>query len=175
LGGFTEEIAPGAFDSALKKSDIRGLFNHDPNYPLGRSGRTMKVWASKEGLEYDIPQLPAARADVMEAIERGDVDGNSFSFTVEADEWGTRDGRPHRTITAFRELFDVGPVTFPAYSQTTVSARAEQRALTMQEEIDVGKQDEEKRDETKALEERVAELEAANESLRRRIRLLEQA
>ena len=133
LGGFTEEIEPGAYEKALERSDVRGLFNHDPNYVLGRSNRTMRVSADVDGMHYDIPQLPKARADVLEAIERGDVDGNSFSFTVGegGDKWTTRNGKPHRVITAFEEIFDVGPVTFPAYADTVVSARSRDMARRM--------------------------------------------
>lgn len=124
--GFREKIAPGAFDKALETSDIRGLFNHDPSMILGRvKSGTMRVWVDTDGLRYEIPELPATRADVAEAIQRGDVDGNSFSFTVEKDEWEYKeDGKAIRTITQFGELFDVGPVTYPAYPATTVSARA---------------------------------------------------
>ena len=174
LGGFTEEIAPGAFSDALKHSDVRGLFNHDPNYVLGRSGRTMKVWENDDGLQYDIPKLPDARADVLESIERGDVDGNSFSFTVEEDEWGTRNGVPHRTITKFQELFDVGPVTFPAFTDTTVSVRSLERASTIQQEIDAMSDDAPTVEERlKKLEQRNKELDQRNEILERRVKLLE--
>lgn len=130
LGFFTEEIARGAFDDVLE-SDVRGLFNHDPNMILGRTkSRTMRLASNEEGLEYGIPQLPKSRADVLEAVERRDVDGNSFSFIVlEGDErWETREGRPHRIIERVDQLFDVGPVTFPAYQDTRVTARSLDRA-----------------------------------------------
>jgi HK97 family phage prohead protease len=125
--GFREQIAPGAFDKALGKADIRGLFNHDPSMVLGRvKAGTMRVWVDKTGLRYEIPNLPAARADVAEAIERRDVDGNSFSFIVAegGDSWERRDGVRIRTIHEFENLLDLGPVTFPAYSGTKVSKRA---------------------------------------------------
>lgn len=133
--GFREKIAPGAFANALKKSDVRGLFNHDPNYVLGRvKSGTMTLRADEKGLHYEIAELPESRADVAEAIQRGDVDGNSFAFTVEKDEWEYRkDGSAIRTITEFGELFDVGPVTYPAYPATTVSARAKEMAEKVQE------------------------------------------
>lgn len=127
LGGFYEEIAPGAFDKALKVSDIRALFNHSTNYVLGRvKARTMRVWADSKGLHYEIPKMPASRADVLEAIERGDVTGSSFSFRVaeRGDSWATRNGQRVRTITEFAEILDVGPVCMPAYNATLVSARA---------------------------------------------------
>lgn len=128
--GFRERIAPGAFDEALAISDVRGLFNHDPNMILGRSkAGTMRVWVDDSGLRYEIPELPESRRDVAEAIQRGDVDGNSFSFTVAEDAWEyPADGVAIRTITRFGELFDVGPVTYPAYPATQVSARAMQMA-----------------------------------------------
>lgn len=134
--GFREKIAPGAFDAALGRSDVRGLYNHSPNYVLGRvKSGTMRVWVDESGLRYEIPELPESRADVAEAIQRGDVDGNSFSFTVDADEWEYHDGEPAvRTITSFGEIFDVGPVTYPAYPATKVSARAKEMAEFRQEE-----------------------------------------
>lgn len=126
--GFREKIAPGAFDKALGASDVRGLFNHDPNMILGRvKSGTMRAWVDADGLRYEIPELPESRGDVAEAIQRGDVDGNSFSFTVAEDSWEYKsDGKAIRTIVEFGELFDVGPVTYPAYPATKVSARAQE-------------------------------------------------
>lgn len=134
--GFREKIAPGAFKAALEKSDVRGLFNHDPNLILGRvKSGTMTLRADAKGLHYEITELPQSRADVAEAIERGDVDGNSFSFTVERDSWEyPKSGPAIRTVEEFGELFDVGPVTFPAYPQTTVSARAREMAAAAPKE-----------------------------------------
>jgi uncharacterized protein len=135
LGGFQEEIAPGAFDRALKKSDIRGLFNHSANYVLGRTkSGTMRVWADSKGLHYEIPSLPASRADVAEAVQRGDVDGNSFSFVVAkgGDSFSNRNGVTVRRITEFEEILDVGPVVWPAYTSTTIAQRALDTAATFQ-------------------------------------------
>lgn len=126
VGEFREMIMPGAFTNALERSDIRGLYNHDPNYLLGRDGRSMRVWETADGLWYDIPEMPQARRDVVEAIERGDLDGNSFSFTVTEDgeEWREgEDGIFERYIHEVEEAFDVGPVAFPAYPATDVAAR----------------------------------------------------
>lgn len=124
---FKERIAPGAFTKALAQSDIRGLFNHNPDFVLGRvKSGTMKVRADERGLHYEIAELPESRADVAEAIQRGDVDGNSFSFIVAegGEKVEFRDGERIRTITEFEELLDLGPVTFPAYDGTRVSSRA---------------------------------------------------
>jgi HK97 family phage prohead protease len=129
IGWFTEEIDPAAVRHAVTEDwDIRGLFNHDPNMLLGKTGSgTMSIRSAKAGLEYDIPELPETRADVLESVKRRDIDGNSFSFTVGIEEWDEREelDKPHRRIKQFGRLFDVGPVTYPAYEgQTVVSARA---------------------------------------------------
>ena len=131
LGMFTEEIAADAFNDALD-GDTRGLFNHNPDFVLGRTtSGTMELRVGDKGLEYDIPEMPKARSDVMEAIERGDVTGNSFAFSVAEETWIEDDearDKPHRIIQRIGQLFDVGPVTYPAYEDTRVSARAEKRA-----------------------------------------------
>ena len=129
LGGFTEIIERGAFADAIERSDVVALFNHDSNIVLGRSSSgTLKLRETDNGLHYSIESLPEARNDVLEMIQRGDVRGNSFAFTVDEDRWETRDGAQFRIISRFKELFDVGPVTYPAYPDTTVSARARQIA-----------------------------------------------
>lgn len=129
LGGFTEIIERGAFAEALERSDVVALFNHDPNIVLGRSSSgTLQLRETDEGLHYTVEDMPESRADVLEMIRRGDVKGNSFSFTVDEDRWETRDGQQLRIISRFKELFDVGPVTYPAYRDTSVSARALQIA-----------------------------------------------
>lgn len=54
LWGFREIIKAGAFDDVLG-DDIRGLFNHDPNFILGRSASgTLSVSVDDKGLRYDI-------------------------------------------------------------------------------------------------------------------------
>ena len=141
---FDEVIARGAFDGVLK-DDIVGEFNHSPDSVLGRtSAGTMKVWADDDGFHYDIPVLPDSRADVLEAVQLGNVRGNSFSFSLPADgtgeEWRSvaqrSDGgkRPLRTITRIAKVYDVGPVTHPAYEQTEVSARSTEKARSMSED-----------------------------------------
>lgn len=127
LGGFKERNAEGAFDDALQVSDIRGLFNHDPNYVLGRMGRTMRVSTDANGMYYDIPELPASRADVLEVIERKEVEGSSYSFTLRegGDRWDEENGVLVRTVLpgGVARIYDMGPVTFPAFRSTTVSKR----------------------------------------------------
>ena len=126
--GFIERIAPGAFKNALKTSDVRALFNHDSNIILGRkSSGTLELKEDKKGLFMSVtpPDTQLVRDMVLSPIERGDVTQQSFGFTVQSDDWDYRDNEPSiRTITEIRELFDVSPVTFPAYPDTAVALRS---------------------------------------------------
>jgi HK97 family phage prohead protease len=132
LGGFHEIIAPGAFDNVLN-DDVRALLNHDPNFILARSKNgsgTLSMKVDETGLyyEFDAPDTQAGR-DLMESLRRGDIDQSSFSFTVEEDSWQQPDqaaGRPlaKRTITKVARLYDVSPVTYPAYPDATVALRS---------------------------------------------------
>ena len=128
LGGFREQIAPGAFEQALKRSDVRGLFNHNSDHILARqSAGTLALEESDKGLEFDmdLPDTQIAH-DVIENVRAKNITGNSFSFIVEKDEWNYSDKKMAiRTVVEVREVFDVGPVTFPAYDRgTKVSARS---------------------------------------------------
>ena len=128
LGGFREQIAPGAFDGVLD-DDVRALFNHDSNHVLGRSSAgTLKLGVDKTGLRYtvDLPDTQVGR-DLAISVERGDIKESSFAFRVapDGDTWEEdEDGRIIRTITQFQELMDVSPVTYPAYPDATVAMRS---------------------------------------------------
>ena len=127
LGGFKEKIQQGAFDEALEKSDVRALKNHDPNLLLGRTtSGTLKLNTNARGLQVvvDPPDTSTGR-DVIEEIRRKDITGMSFSFTTLEDEWKYKDdGSVERTIIKVGKLYDVGPVTYPAYPDTSVAARS---------------------------------------------------
>jgi len=129
LGWFREKIKAGAFDAALKDSDCRALKNHDPNLLLGReSSGTLRLQANSVGLKFeiDVPDTTTGR-DTVEEVRRGDLAGCSFSFTVAEDEWVHKEGeQSERTIVRIGKLYDVGPVTYPAYEDTTVVARSVQ-------------------------------------------------
>lgn len=128
LGGifpFKEKVRKGAFSQTIKKDDIRALFNHDPNYVLGRNkAGTLELKEDETGLYVRIipPDTQAAR-DLITSIERGDINQMSFGFTVEEEKWDTVDGVDVRELRRVR-LFDVSPVTFPAYPSTDVGVRA---------------------------------------------------
>jgi uncharacterized protein len=123
LGGFREKIAPGAFKESIKKDDIRALYNHDANYVLGRNkAKTLRLKEDDLGLSIEIDP-PEWSSWIQESIKRGDISQMSFGFIVEADEWQHEKGKDTvRTLTKV-QLFDVSPVTYPAYPQTSVKVR----------------------------------------------------
>lgn len=126
-----EIIKPGAFARVLKeKQDTRCLFNHDPDNVLGRTtNSTLRLSQDKDGLpfENDLDLRTTVGQNVQAFIDRGDVTGCSFAFTVATQVWReeTADGVTisTREIEEIELLFDVGPVTYPAYDGTSVSAR----------------------------------------------------
>ena len=127
LGGFREQIKPGAFSEAIKTDDVRALFNHNPDFILGRNkSGTLRLKEDKTGLaiEIDPPDTQVGR-DMLVSLERGDVDQMSFGFSVRegGQEWSEDDeGQAIRTLTSVR-LFDVSPVVYPAYPSTDVAKR----------------------------------------------------
>lgn len=127
LWGFREMIAPGAFADAIASSDIRSLFNHNPDLILGRvSAKTLEVREDDQGL-WQRTLLPATSygRDLAVSVRRGDVTQMSFAFIVAEEQWAaTADGVVVRTILRVQELFDVSPVTYPAYPDTTVALRS---------------------------------------------------
>lgn len=126
MGGFREKIAPGAFTKTIAEGDVRALFNHDPNFVLGRTkSGTLDLEEDERGLKMSVtpPSTTWAR-DLMETIARGDVDQQSFAFRTIKDHWDNpAEGTPMRTLLEV-QLFDVSPVTYPSYSQTSVEVRA---------------------------------------------------
>jgi HK97 family phage prohead protease len=135
-----EEVAPGAFKKTLKEGDIRALFNHDPNIVLGRNkAGTLELAEDEHGLHTVIkPPDNEWGRPVLDAVRRGDVTGMSIGFRVIKQEWywppkGSLE-LPKRTIKEF-QLFDVSPVTFPAFEQTEIAARSPFSARALPAEI----------------------------------------
>ena len=146
LGGFYEVIKDGAFTSELiDKSDVRALINHDQNLILGRStSGTLKLDADEKGLryEFDVPQTSYGK-DLLISMKRGDITQSSFAFTVADDTWETDDdGNSIRTIKKIDRLYDVSPVTYPAYPEVSDIAVAQRGLACYKEKIE--KKEEEK-------------------------------
>lgn len=126
LGGFKERIRAGAFDDVMG-DDVRCLRNHDPNLLLGRTtAGTLKLDSNKTGLRFEnVPPNTVAGRETIESIRRGDMTGCSFAFKVAEDEWHEdKNENVTRTILKVDRLFDVGPVTYPAYPDTDVATRS---------------------------------------------------
>lgn len=154
IGWFEEEIARGAFDEAVKTSDIRVLGNHDANQVLGRTGaKTAEVWVNQDGnLAYRfIPdEGNPTHVSWVRSIQRGDISQSSFAFTIarQGAEWvdSTKYGEQGtRRILRIHKLYDVSPVTYPAYTGTSVGSRdadikAERDALMQERKANADKQ-----------------------------------
>jgi HK97 family phage prohead protease len=125
---YREVILPGAFDDVLN-DDIRALFNHDPNQILARSinGKgTLEVFVDATGLKYryTTPDRSYAK-DLQNAIDTGDVSQSSFAFKIKEQRWIEKEGDMElREIVSFEKLYDVSPVTYPAYADTEVAKRS---------------------------------------------------
>jgi HK97 family phage prohead protease len=121
-GEFRECIARGAFTAAIGRDDVRALFNHSPDFVLGRTtAGTLRLSEDSIGLRYEIdpPDTQWAR-DLIVSVERGEVKQSSFAFNATDEEWvfGKRGELPLRIVRAAR-LWDVSPVVFPAYEGTS--------------------------------------------------------
>lgn len=133
LGFYEEVIEKGALDETDLK-DVRLLVNHDTNQlPLARSrnnnaNSTMQLTVEEDGLhvraDLDVENNPRA-AEVLSAVQREDVTGMSFMFTVDKDLWENLESDyPTRHILSIGKVFEASVVTFPAYEQTSVYARS---------------------------------------------------
>lgn len=146
-----EVVRPGAFSDAIRENqDVRSLFNHDPNFILGRTrSSTLRLREDDRGLmtETELLDSPTINDLVIRPIDRKDISGMSFAFlprrgdgkTVRTEEDGvTTIERPGERITLYEDgdrlveerellavdLFDISPVVYPAYEGTDVSLRS---------------------------------------------------
>lgn len=131
LGGFYERIERGAFARTLESADVRALWNHDSNFPLGRTrAGTLALSEDEIGLAFEIdpPNTSYAR-DLLVSMRRGDIDQMSFGFRTIRDRWEQIGGQVIRTLLEV-ELFDVSPVTYPAYPTTSAAVRSKFESFT---------------------------------------------
>jgi hypothetical protein len=157
LGGFVELIEPGFFDNVMN-DDVRALVNHDPNLILGRTkSGTLEISQDATGLfQRTYPPVVEPDAiryakDLMISIKRGDVTQQSFAFTVKSTwngdpedgyRWETLDDLVIRRLLpgGCKRLYDVSPVTYPAYPQTDVSASVRSSLEKFRETLPIGGQ-----------------------------------
>jgi HK97 family phage prohead protease len=127
LGGFRERILPGAGAKTIAESDIRALFNHDPNFVIGRTrSGTLELTEKAQGIAMRAtPPETSWAADLMASMRRKDIDQMSFAFTAIRDEWrpAKREGDLAERDIAELRMYDVSVVTFPAYVQTDAQVR----------------------------------------------------
>ena len=135
IGWFDEIIMQGALDRTDLR-DVRFLVNHDTSrIPLARSRRnngnsTMLLTVDQEGMgirvNLDTENNAEARS-LYSAVERGDITGMSFMFSVRGEEWdGLDTEHPTRRITDIGTVVEVSAVTFPAYEATDIQARSKE-------------------------------------------------
>ena len=140
--GFIERIAPGAFSKTIQEADVRALGNHNPDVVLGRNtAGTLTLAEDKTGLAYDV-NVDTQNSQSMSwyrMIDRGDVSQSSFGFQVVKDEWAYPQNDADPVVRTLKEvkLFDVSPVTFPAYLDTEAEARKAFRSLAESTGCDV--------------------------------------
>ena len=133
LGGFIEKIRQGAFATAITRDDIRALFNHSADYVLGRNtAGTLELSEDSTGLHFRVdPPATTWVDDLKISIGRGDINQASFGFWTISDEWNRPDDRNKPTERELIEcgLYDVSPVTFPAYPQTKIGIRSTEQMI----------------------------------------------
>ena len=129
LGGFIEQVDPGAVTKTLREADIRGIANHNTDWTLGRvKAGTMRLSTDSRGVRYEIdvnPNDPDGQR-ALAKVERGDWDGSSFCFETVQEAWDW-DAQPARRRLLEIKLVEMGPVAFPAYPDSTAAARALQK------------------------------------------------
>lgn len=126
-----EYVAQGAFTNALKNSDCRAVFNHNPDLILGRETatpvQTLVLRQDNIGLHSTILMPGTQYAnDLIISVERGDIREQSFCFVVARDRWeeDQENKISTRTILEIGELIDISPVTYPAYPDTSIAKRS---------------------------------------------------
>lgn len=130
FGFFREMILPGAFDDVLG-DDVRGLKNHDPNFILGRNrAGTLDLATDSQGLHFRV--RPPARSswvrDLLESMERGDINQSSFAFDAAKDKWYVQNDEgeteERREVEKAKRLYDISIVTYPAYPTAMAHVRS---------------------------------------------------
>lgn len=144
LGGFVEEIDPHAFDG-VDTSDVKLLYNHNSGDILARtSADTLTLTVDDKGLEFEasIPETTLGN-DTITNIENRNVQGMSFGFTIDDEDWiNQSDGTLLHIIRKVGKLYELSLTPFPAYKETdvAVSQRSMKKFLDNQNEFEVDKE-----------------------------------
>lgn len=128
LYDFVERIEPTAADG-LDMSRVVATINHDFSKILARTDSgTLKLSVDSRGIKYEFPLPNTTYAmDLKENIRIGNIKGSSFIFSTAEDRWTHYDdpAKPSlREVLKFRAIYEMGPVTSPAYLDTTVAQRS---------------------------------------------------
>lgn len=135
LGYFDEVIESGAL-ARTNLQDVRFLVNHDTSkIPLARSRRnngnsTMRLIPNEFGLDIEVLLDTENNSDarsLYSAVQRGDISGMSFMFSVDDEEWENLESdHPTRHIRSIGTVVEVSAVNFPAYESTSIQARSKE-------------------------------------------------
>lgn len=133
-----EEVRKGAATESIKNNDVRCLFNHDTGAVLGRTGnKTLVLTEDEKGVygKVEINREDPQAMSLYAKIKRGDVDGCSFGFYIEEESHEVREDGTDKFYLEKVEVFEVSPVTFPAYPQTEIAARSKDLAALKQRHL----------------------------------------
>lgn len=125
-----EQIAPDAFDRALKEDDVRCLINHDSRLVVGRtSAKTLMLRTDDKGLfgEASVNEHDTEAMNAWYRVQRGDVSQCSFGFDIldSEERYDPETDELHSTLRDVK-LYEVSICTFPAYLDTSIEARTEE-------------------------------------------------
>ena len=127
--GFIETIDPNAItDETIKRSDVFATLNHDMDKILARckyGSGSLELKCDDKGLYYrfDAPNTDLGD-ELLEYLNRGEIDSSSFAFTVKRDEWKNGDdGKHYRRILEIDQIFDISPVFCAAYPEAICQKR----------------------------------------------------
>jgi len=131
LGGFVEQIAPGAFAQSIRAGDVKFYWSHDSGQPLARqSNGSLQITDSRAGLDFKAKLDPQVQAhhDAYRMCQSGLINSMSFAFKVDEQSWDQGKQPPLRRVLK-GTLFEISIVMEPAYAGAATSAEARQAGL----------------------------------------------
>lgn len=150
IGGYFREVIDAGALMGANLKDVPLLVNHnDRMIPIARSrnntpNSTMRLMVVDEGLDFeadiDTENNQTAR-ELNSAVNRGDIDGMSFAFTVDDEEWQDLEtDYPTRRIKKFGTIAEISAVTWPAYNATSIYARSKEALESARSALDNARQ-----------------------------------